>query len=72
MGTEEEVFSACLKNRVGVASKGNLGETREAEGQDAEHGDLHILAKAEAVGGGIDKGVTCLVWVLKGCLLCGA
>lgn len=69
MGTEEEVFSACLKNG---ASKGDSRETGEAEGPDAEHRDLHILAKAEAFGGGIGKGVTCLAWAFKGCHLCGA
>lgn len=44
--------------------KGNAGEMREAEGQDAEHGGLPVLAKA-------DKGVTCLAQVFQGCLLCG-
>lgn len=58
------MFSACLKKGISVIRKGNAGEMREAEGQDAEHGGLPVLAKA-------DKGVTCLAQVFQGCLLCG-
>lgn len=47
-----------------MVRKGNAGEMREAEGQDAEHGGLHMLAK-------VDKGVTCLAQVFQGCVLRG-
>lgn len=50
-GCRGGVFSACLKTGVSVARKGNLGEIGEIQGQDAEHGDLHVLAKEEAIGG---------------------
>lgn len=51
-GREEGVFSASLKIGVSVARKGKLGEIGETQGQDAEHGDLHVLAKEEAIGSG--------------------
>lgn len=51
-GCRGGVFSECLKIGVSVARKRNLGEIGEIQGQDAEHGDLHVLAKEEAIGGG--------------------
>lgn len=49
---KEGVLSACLKNGVSEVKQWNSGEIREAEGQDAEHGGLHMLARVEAIGGG--------------------
>ena len=45
------MFSAPLKIGASVARRGNLGEIGETQGQDAEHEDLHVLAKEEAIGG---------------------